>query len=364
MLKKFYLDGKLVRKGWGQNLQNIEKEARGIYHPDGFTPALIEKCLFWLKTGDTDIFIEEELVKLRVFNQADQSGAEALIVAYLCKAGYYRELFIHNVKPHVYVALQLFKDIWTKKLKESGGLIEDFNIQDISVTPIAKLKLNPFWKDLDSLIKSSDNWPLTERYYYLAKQTVHSANYGIMAPTFRMNILDKSGGKIVISKEDSEKFLSVYRSLFPEIPEWNQRVIQQVRDTRMLFNLHGHPYNITEYHLEESSMKEYIAWIPQSTVGEITRIAFTNLQEFIEDTKKPWDILQDNHDSYMTQCPLLEAKDCRTHMQTFLNQELTSPFDGVKFRMKSEVNSGFAWSPFKKNSNELGLQELSWIHSN
>lgn len=661
LVKKFILNGKTVSKGYGSNIQNIEKGAREMYHPDGFSPSLTEKCQFWLKTGDTDVFTEEELSKLRCFAQCDQAGAEALIVAYLCEPGDYRQLFIHNVKPHVYVAMKLFKDVWTRKLKQSGGLIEDFNIEDLCSLSISQLKLNPFWKDLDSLIKSSDNWPLTERYYYLAKQTVHcvdkdtevltkngwtsisnvdiateiaisdgyitkfekplvmnefdysgemlyfvgeeidqyvtpehkmvyssnnkqhiafakdviklnrpniptstsyiggevnlkdwevkllvaiqadgyiepsgrlrfkfskdrkidrllsilteanikyeynpyvdetsggnivgdirfyanditkwfggikqwnswllkfsknnlelliselkfwdgtstfsyrnkreeycsfvesnidwiktichlvnkqgtkskdghklginnrtksiassnskwqftgkvycptvstgiflvrrkgkislthnSANYGIMAPTFRMNILDKSGGKIVISKEDSEKFLLVYRSLFPEIPDWNEQIKRTVQMTRMLFNLHGHPYTITDYHLEDSTMKEYIAWVPQSTVGEITRIAFSALQEYIEQEKKPWDILQDNHDSYMQQFPLTHVRDAVKKQQEYMNQKLQSPVDGAIFYMKSEVNIGFNWGS-QKQSNPLGLQSPSWL---
>lgn len=361
LVKKFVLNGKTVSKGYGGNIQNIEKGAREMYHPNGFSPALTEKCQFWLKTGDTDVFTEEELRRLRCFAQCDQAGAEALIVAYLCEPGDYRQLFIHNVKPHVYVAMKLFKDVWTRKLKQSGGLIEDFNIDTIASTSIANLKLNPFWKDLDTLIKSSDNWPLTERYYYLAKQTVHSANYGIMAPTFRMNILDKSGGKIVISKEDSEKFLLVYRSLFPEIPDWNEQIKRTVQMTRMLFNLHGHPYTITDYHLEDSTMKEYIAWVPQSTVGEITRIAFSALQEYIEQEKKPWDILQDNHDSYMQQFPIIHVRDAVKKQQEYMNQKLQSPVDGAIFYMKSEVNIGFNWSPYKQ-SNPLGLQSPIWLN--
>lgn len=360
--KKFVLDSKTVTKGWGTNLQNIEKSARIIYHPDGFTPTLTEKCSYWLKTGDTEVFTQEELFTLRVFLQCDQSGAEALCVAYACEVGDYRKLFENNVKPHVYVAMKLFKDIWTKKLKEQGGLIEDFDIEMIASTAIPLLKQNPFWKDLDLLIKSSDNWSLTERYYYLAKQTVHSANYDIQAQTFRMNILEKSGGKIAISKEESERFLVTYRSLFPEIPELNRRIKQQVEMTRMLFNMHGHPYIITDWHLDDSSMKEYYAWTHQSTVGEITRIAFSRLQEWIEQEKKNFDILADTHDSYLVQCPLTEVKLCKSKMQEFMNQELISPFDGVKFRMKSEVNIGFSWNPHKEgNPNCTGLRELKWL---
>jgi len=358
--KRFVLDGKIVTKGWGTNLQNLEKGARKIYHPDGFKPEMKERLLWYLKTGDTDIFTEEELQSIRVFLQCDQSGAEALIVAYECYAGDYRKLFENNIKPHVYVAMKLFKDIWTRKMKERGGLIEDFNIETISSTPIPLLKTNPFWKDLDLLIKSSDNWPLSERYYYFAKQTCHSANYDIQKNTFILNVLEKSGGKVVIPAEEGERFLLTYRALFPEIPERNQRIAKQVKETRVLYNMFGHPYQVTNWNIDERDLKEYYAWGPQSTVGEITRTAFCDLYEFIRDNKKPYDILADTHDSYLVQCPLHYAIECKKSMQTFMAQPFESPVDGAKFRMKSEVNIGFNWSP-KKDDNVLGLQEPDWL---
>lgn len=360
--KSFRRSSTKIMGFWGSNMQNWEKHLREIYRPDGFTNVLKEKCLEWLKTGETCFFTEAELMLLRVFIQSDQSGAEALIVAYECDPLDYRKLFINGVKPHVYVALKLFKHIWTKKLKESGGLTEDFNIEELCETKITDLKNNPFWKDIDNLIKSSDNWSARERYYYLAKQTCHSANYGIEAPTFRMNILEKSEGQIYISAEESRDFLQTYRGLFPEIPERCSRIEVQALKTKMLFNLFGHPFQITDFNID-AKMKEYFAWSAQSTVGEITRKAITEMQVHIEDEKLPYDQLADTHDSYMLQCPLICAKDARDRMKKYMNQELISPNDGTKFYMKSEQNIGFNWNSKKSDKvNPLGLQDLGWLN--
>lgn len=342
---------------YGTNLQNIEKSMRALYIPDGFTKELESKCKFWLETNDLSIFTEEELFKLRVMLQVDQAGAEALIVAYDCTAGDYRLLFENNVKPHVYVALKLFKDIWPKKAKELSGM--DIDIDLLDKTPIPLLKKNPDWKELDKIIKDSDNWQISERYYYLAKQTCHSANYDIQWAKFIMNILEKSGGKIVLDREQGMHFLNTYRALFPEIPARCERVRRQVDQTKMLFNLHGHPYIITNYNILENTYKEFYAWSPQSTVGEITRIAFCQLQEYIESENKKWDVLADTHDSYLVQCPLTDVQDCSKKMQEFMNQELISPVDGTKFRMRSECQYGFNWSN-NSEYNPLGLRPLNF----
>src|SRR5689334_5103028 len=288
--KKIPFFGKTVKKGWGDNLQNVEKSMRELFIPDGFTPELEDKCLYYMSSNDTSVFTAEELDKLRIFVQPDQSGAEALIVAYCCEALQYRELFKNGIKPHSYLCMHLFKDVWPRKMREHNLLTSgsDFNIDELINSPITQLKHHPYWRNLDLLIKDSDNWSLTERYYYLGKQTEHSSNYDAQPPAFRMNTLEKSGGKIVISKEDSERFLATKFSLFPEIKGYHKWVRDCATKHRMLFNLHGHPYTITHYELTETHWKELYSWIPQSTVGEITNIAFTNMYEYIRDTKKRW----------------------------------------------------------------------------
>lgn len=324
--KTFRLGSRKILSTFGGNLQNIEKSMREVYIPD----------------------------EGKIFVQVDQSGAEALIVAYLSEAAAFRQLFIHGVKPHVYVALHVFKDIWKKKMIGVQG----FDIEVILKTPIQALKSNPFWRDLDLLIKDSDNWSIDQRYYYLAKQTCHSANYGIEAPTFRMNILEKSGGKINISKEDAERFLLVYHAMFPEIQGWHRQLKRQVEQTHMLYNLHGHPYTLTSYTIQESHWKELFSWIPQSTVGMITNVAYSKMQAFIEEMKLDWDLLTNCHDSYLLQCPVSEMNLCAAKGKEFMEQEFTSPADEVKFKMRSEVQAGFNWNVFKKDKNPMGLKEI------
>ena len=329
--KTFRLSSSKILGRWGENLQNKEKSMRSMYIPD-----------------DGKIFV-----------QVDCAGAEALIVAYLCEKGNLRDLFINGIKIHTYVALHLFKDIWVKKLREHSMMIsEGFDIDEMIATPINKLKQHPDWAQVNNIIKASDDWSLQERYYYLAKQTAHSSNYGIEAPTFRMNILEKSGGKIVIKKEESERFLRTYHSLFPEIKDWHSKLRRQVEMTNMLFNCHGHPYIITAYNLLESAWKELYSWIPQSTVGMITNIAYVNMQHHIESNNLAWDLLGNCHDSYLLQCNIGEELECARIAQRFLEQEFTSPIDGAKFRMGSEAKCGYNWSNFKKETNELGLKDL------
>lgn len=323
----------------GTNLQNIEKDMRAMY-------------------------LADEGKKLV---QRDQSGAEALIVAYLCRHGLFRDLFLNNIKPHVFVALHLFADVWQHKLNEYAGDIR-CDIKEFIDCPIAKLREHPQWKQLDRLIKSSDFWPAQERYYYIAKQVCHSHNYAIRPDAFRINVLEKSRGKIVLSKYDAEKYGAFYFSLFPEIPEWHQEVREQIEATRTLYNLFGWPRYFTG-EFSERFFKEAYSHVPQSTVACITRNAYIQFQEFVEEQSVQWDLLGDTHDSYVSQCPdsETEVKACAKVMKVYIEPELTN-FRGEKFQMKSECAVGYNWGPrveirdvngtLIKVKNPDGLQEL------
>lgn len=291
----------------GTNLQNIEASVRRIYIPD----------------ADYE------------FTQSDQDGAEARIVAYLTKPALYRELFLNNIKVHVYVALHMFKQKWKDKYPS-------LDINGACELSVMRLKEHDQWKDINKAIKESDKWPPAFRYYYLAKQTCHSANYGIKAPTFRLNILDKSGGKIVLSRQESEYFLSFYRTMFPEIPAWNFETMEIVSKTRTLYNLFGHPRYFGG-EMNNHFFLEANAFVPQSTVGEITHMAIRDCQMQIENEDRPWDVLQNNHDSLLVQHPKKDREEVYKMIEKNLNRKLISPRGDIFF-MRSEIKSGMNWS--------------------
>lgn len=344
---------------YGGNIQNIEKSAREVYVSDGWTEDDIPKLKYFMLTFDGSVFTEEEKKRIKILVQTDQDGADARIVAYECEALAYRQLFIHGIKSHVFVGMHLFKEIWFRKMIEQKLVgPTEFNIDEYCNTPIQALKSLAHWKALNTLIKESDEWSLDERYYYLAKQTCHSANYDISAPTFRMNILEKSGGKILISKEDSERFLIVYRSLFPEIPERNQRVQRQGRETGVLYNMFGYPFHVSGYNPTENTYKEWYSWSPQSTVACITNNAICSMQEYLESEKLDWDVFINGHDSMVSQVPIGEYLEGAKKSKEFIEQRFESPIDGAEFYMRSETKVGFNWSSYSKDKNDLGLREI------
>ena len=275
----------------------------------------------------------------KVFVQVDQSGAEALIVAYLCRAGKFRDLFLNGIKPHVFVALNLFVEEWSKM----GDKIDNTTLVKCLVAEPRDLRNVPGWKAIETVIKDSDNWEPSRRYYYLAKQVCHSSNYDIKARTFKLNLLQKSDGAIARSEAECGVMLERYHKLFPEIREWHQDTVAKVKKTSILRNLFGHPRLFTGPK-DESEWKKWHAFVPQSTVGAITNYAFAEIQEEIQQEKHPLDIdlLINCHDSILAQCLPERVNYTAKLLSSKLNRRMVSP-RGEEFYMKSEAQAGNDW---------------------
>ena len=310
--------------GWGTNIQNWRKDKiRYLCVPDIFVPSPL------------------------VFIQCDQAGAEALIVAYECKTGNkLRQLFDAKVKPHTYIAMQLFPKHWM-------GVLPGLNLVTHLTCPISELKNQEGWKELANTIKESDHDIPSKRFYYMAKQTVHSSNYDIKGPTFVMNILDKSDGEVVVPLAEGNRFLKLYHSIIPEIREWHEEVKNQLRKDRTIRNLFGYPrkfYGPIDFSSDyDSAFKEAYAQNPQSTVGTITNIAATNLQAGLDAGiyETEFAILQNNHDSLLVQCHREDDLYVANLLQQELSKDLVST-KGEKFKMGSEVSVGLNWAEMEE----------------
>ena len=290
---------------WGTNVQNIPKKLRRLFIAD----------------------------ERKVFMQVDQSGAEAMIVGYLCVPGNFRTLFLENIKSQVFVALRLFPDVWAAELGRS--------MDEFCDAPITQLKSIKGWSELNKVIKASDDWPADRRYYFMAKMVCHASNYGMKFPPFRINILQKSRGAVALDAKEAKRFLATYHKLFPEINQWHNETISTLKRTKMLKNLFGYPRTFTGI-IDESMYKEAYAFVPQSTVGCITNLAFVELQNRQDLLDLGVDVLQNNHDSVLLQCPERVVPFVANEAMKHMNRKLVSP-RGEPFQMRSEALVGHNW---------------------
>jgi hypothetical protein len=276
------------------------------------------------------------------FLQGDQAGAEALIVAYECRRARFRKLFELGVKPHSYTALQIFTDKFRGEHPAS---------RYYAIDP-EKLVTFPEYKSLFARIKAS------HREYDLGKRVRHAKNYKMGPRTFQISCLEMSEGIVNLKYSEAKDFLDTDSMIFPEILEWQTELEARLRQTWTLHNLFGYPRLFTGIP-SEGMVRDACAFIPQSTVGTITNIAFTELHWRIKRERLPWLLLNNKHDSI-----LIEVPDTSEHIEmgkhvllSHLQRNLRST-RGEEFQMKAEVSGGLNWAKYDEKLNPDGMREI------
>lgn len=280
------------------------------------------------------------------FVQIDQAGAEALIVAYLCRAGNMRALFNAGIKPHTYVAMHLFKEKW-----------EDISMHKIDHLIHSEIKDLKYWRDFkyyNDLIKNSK----TE--YFIGKKTCHSCNYSMGVNTFMIDTLKESSGKLVLSRSQAQHYLDTYHEIFPEIKEWHQEVKETISTNPFIIcNMFGYPRTCYDDPRESSVLRDFISWVPQSTVGCISNDSIVSMYAFISEQRLiNWHIMNNKHDSVLMMVPDNDINLCAKKLKEYTEVELSNQ-RGEKFRMKSEVKVGKNWGDWDEKENVLGMKELN-----
>lgn len=283
----------------------------------------------------------------------DLSGADALVVSMLCKQGPYRELFQNDIKPHTYLALNFFPNEWKKHIEPSY-------VDQALKTPIKDLRALEYWNKLAKIVKNSDYNPPTQRYYFFGKTAGHAFNYGQQEQRFIDGVFEATEGQVDIPLQEGARWKNIYHNLFPEIQAHFQfGTIAYAKRFGCLRNLFGWPFNLTKdvEKLSGKDLNELYAWAPQSTVAVITLMALVELQSYIEEHDKQWDILNEVHDSILIQAPDSEVEEAAIILGQFMMKELVSPVDGFKFRIKSDCKVGLNYGD-KSEDNPFGMEEI------
>lgn len=283
----------------------------------------------------------------KIFVSADQAGAEAVIVAYEAPPGKFLKLIQSGVKPHEYMAVVIFNDEFHREFFAAHS--KDY----FSRVPVDEIKKLPEWPAIKKSLKGKYS-----TRYFLGKKSIHSGNYDVGPNTFLTSVIEETAGQLVLTLDQVKKIQGAYSSTFPEILEWQNELQAKMLARTPVRNLFGHPIYITERYRHDTKRKFYAA-VPQSTVGTITNVAFSELQRKIERERLPWDLLNNKHDSILLQCP-----DTREHIEmaadalrSHIGRDLVSS-RGVQYRMGTEVSVGRNWGKWHEEHNPLGMKEI------
>lgn len=301
---------------------------RSHYNPGGTTTGRLSSAKFY-PTGKgsngqnqpTDaearsVFIADPGYE---FAYADLERAESMVVAFLTNDP--RMLADHqpNVDAHISLASQLFN-------KDPGDITED------------------------------------ERY--LGKRTRHAGNYMQGPRTFMTNVnqqATKTG--VSINFAQAKQFIGIYREIHPFLPNWWNETEQELWASRTLFNLLGRR-RIFYGHIR-SILPEAVAYVPQSTVGDVLNVGLLNVhnrcapyleklgiwEEYatIAEELQQFGVqpLNQVHDAIGYQYPLQHREEVNSRIMRLLSVPLTVPKTYETFRIPVEIKFGRSWGEAK-----------------
>lgn len=271
------------------------------------------------KKDDLDIF---ESPRGYSFVQVDQAGAEARIFAYETEPGRFRELFDNGVKPHTYMALHLDID----------GFRGDQPRERYWCKSATELKQLPEWKDLSKRVSGH------KEMYFLGKKTIHASNYCMRENTFRSSVLKETHGRLVLTYRQAKEMLNMYGYLFPENIALQERIKTQMSTHLYMENLFGDRRAFCQK-VDEGYLRDAISWLFQSTVGCITHQAYIQLQDYIEDERRDWHLVNNKHDSYIAIVPDEEVPEAIKVMSKYMACDLRST-RGEDYQMLVEASVG------------------------
>ena len=204
---------------------------------------------------------------------------------------------------------------------------------------------------------------IADRAYYrhfsyrdMAKRGGHGGNYGGTAHVLASHL------KIPVKV--AEEFLHRYFGPkgFPGIRLWQARVQQQLAAKRMLTTPLGRVRYFTGRPTDSTTIKEAIAYVPQSTIGDLLNLGLYRVWKELDLTGEI-ELLAQVHDSILFQFD--PSRHNEADLITRVSELLTIPvtIEGETWTIGTDAQTGWNWGKVKYGTdgkvkaNEYGLRD-------
>lgn len=250
---------------------------------------------------------------------ADQQGAEARLVAYLSGDPAYIQA-VESGDSHTMVASMVFGIPATKEAA-SKPCYRNFSYRDI------------------------------------AKRAAHGSNYNGSARTLARVLR--------VEEHITQNFQNLYFRRFPGIKKWHQKVAQQLQQKGYIETPFGFRRTFWGRRWDDATLREAIAFVPQSCVGVLTAIALWRLWDRFERTGEV-QILANIHDAVLIQVDQKRVNELVPQILDLLRipisitdcegttREVIIPFD---------AELGFNWQKYDPDTNPDGMRRWKSVIS-
>jgi DNA polymerase I-like protein with 3'-5' exonuclease and polymerase domains len=280
-----------------------------------------------------------------MFIDLDLSGAEWVVVAYLCRDENMLRVVKSGKSPHVVTGSLMTgvpEELVEKEEKLVKHLKDPLEIQAIRKAEIPEIFTAKFL-------------PRTMSIRQAGKRGNHSSNYRITAPTFSLTQeIELADAKRIVesytcqSPSHGQPGHNCGPLAYPRIRDWWDETDAKVKATRTLTNCFGQKVQFMGQ-INHDLFKQAYAFVPQSTVVAITNRAMPLILEDESPAFEPLHLVAQVHDSllidYLSDDCLAMATAVHKIAYDYMRPELNY---GEPFKLNVTGKVGFTWGSLKE----------------
>lgn len=276
--------------GFGANLQNFPDKLRRIFIAD----------------------------EGRKFSYNDLEQAESVCVGIKIFQLFGDSTYLDAIKSgdlHTTVARLVWRDLpWTGDIKADRKIAEQ-----------------PFYRDYS--------------YRDMAKRGGHGTNYYGTPPTMAKHLK--------VTTQMMEAFQDAYFTAFPGIPRWHRWVAQELQLSGHLTTLLGRRRDFFGRSWDDATLREAIAFEPQSLVGDLLNLAAWRIWAYGHEHDIR--LMAQLHDAVLVDYP--DEPDREAERQAFISELMRTELEvgGQKFAIGNDAATGWNWGKFNDNPGKGSL---------
>jgi DNA polymerase I-like protein with 3'-5' exonuclease and polymerase domains len=191
------------------------------------------------------------------------------------------------------------------------------------------------WRDLPWTGDPKEDRKIADRQFYrefsyrdMAKRGGHGTNYRGQAPTISKTLN--------VEQKVIEDFQRAYFTAFPAIPAWHRSVVEKLQLTGRITTFLGRERHFFGRLHDDATIREAIAFEPQSVVGDVMNEAIRRLPSL-----KHSQLIAQIHDAVVFQYPEQMEHEVLSCASDLLRVPLT--IANRTFTIPVEVSSGWNW---------------------
>ncbi len=271
-----------------------------------------------------------------IFAYADLAQAEARGVAY--ESG--DEAYIDAVNSgdiHTTVARLVYPELEWPDERSTASTQTSLEIKRSIAALARKLAETPFYRSLT--------------YRDLAKRGAHGSNYGGMSFALARHLN--------VPEHQAEEFQRRYFDTFPGIRRWHTEVQQRLQSSRSLTTALGRERLFLGRVDSRDTLKEALAWYPQSLISEISKIGMLRIWRKYEKRPEPLIRLHaDMHDGTVFSIKESHLDEIVPDIKNLMTVPIQYPCGVLTIPVDFIV--GYRWQKHKKEDPMPSTKMIEW----